>query len=156
MTRFSPVGVLRVCADGGANRLYNALRTGPDRESMVHPYSTFENQTNIFQLPDAIVGDLDSLLPHVGTFYESRGVKVIPDPDQNSTDFGKCLNYISRHSALQPPDFTETHDALDSWRGVKVSATHSQLAVVALGGFGGRVDQSLHSVCPPTLSSRSD
>lgn len=108
-----------------------------------------KNQTNILQLPDAIVGDLDSLLPHVGTFYESRGVKVIPDPDQNSTDFGKCLNYISRHSALQPPDFTETHDALDSWRGVKVSATHSQLAVVALGGFGGRVDQSLHSVCPP-------
>lgn len=105
--------------------------------------------TNILQLPDAIVGDLDSLLPHVGTFYESRGVKVITDPDQGSTDFGKCLNYISRYSALQPPDFTETHDALDNWRGVKVSATHSQLAVVALGGFGGRVDQSLHSVCFP-------
>lgn len=37
MTLLSLAGVFRVCADGGANRLYNVLRTGPDRESMVHP-----------------------------------------------------------------------------------------------------------------------
>ncbi|KAH8155247.1 uncharacterized protein LAJ45_00256 [Morchella importuna] len=121
----------RVCADGGANRLYTALQTDAARELM---------------LPNAIVGDLDSLLPSIHAYYAAHGVPVLKNPDQDSTDFGKCLDYISQHTGLQSPEFTETHDALEGWRGVRVSATHSPIPVVALGGWGGRVDQSLHSI----------
>ncbi|KAH0612539.1 uncharacterized protein H6S33_008919 [Morchella sextelata] len=121
----------RVCADGGANRLYTALQTDAARELM---------------LPNAIVGDLDSLLPSIHAYYAAHGVAVIQDRDQDSTDFAKCLDYISQHTGLQSPEFEETHDALEGWRGTRVSATHSPIPVVAVGGWGGRVDQSLHSI----------
>ncbi|RPB11779.1 thiamine pyrophosphokinase [Morchella conica CCBAS932] len=94
----------------------------------------------------ANIGDLDSLLPSIHAYYAAHGVPVLKNPDQDSTDFGKCLDYISQHTGLQSPEFTETHDALEGWRGVRVSATHSPIPVVALGGWGGRVDQSLHSI----------
>ncbi|KAI5779326.1 putative thiamine pyrophosphokinase [Geopyxis carbonaria] len=96
---------VRVCADGGANRLYDS-RNEAERHSW---------------LPDAVIGDLDSLRGDVRKFYEENGVPVIQDPDQDSTDFGKCLKWIGQK------------------KGEKIT-------IVALGGFGGRVDQSFHSI----------
>jgi hypothetical protein len=46
-------------------------------------------------LPDGIFGDLDSLREDTKLFYEARGVKVSRNPDQDSTDFGKCMEYIA-------------------------------------------------------------
>ncbi|ROT36089.1 putative thiamine pyrophosphokinase [Sodiomyces alkalinus F11] len=69
---------------------------------------------------DAIVGDLDSLLPSVRAHYASLAdpTHVIHDADQESTDFGKAVSWIrARH-----PRCTD---------------------IVALGGLGGRVDQGL-------------
>jgi len=62
---------------------------------------------------------LDSLKPSARDFYSSQPqpTAVIRDPDQESTDFGKAVNWIR-----------ETHPGLD---------------IVALGGIGGRVDQGL-------------
>ena len=68
----------------------------------------------------AIIGDLDSLTPSVRDFYSSqpKPAQVIHDEDQESTDFGKAINWIrGQHS-----------EAVD---------------IVALGGIGGRVDQGL-------------
>ncbi|KAK7730369.1 thiamine pyrophosphokinase [Cytospora paraplurivora] len=69
---------------------------------------------------DAIIGDLDSLDPEAREYFTSRPrpAKVIHDPDQYSTDFGKAVNWI-RSSSDGPVD------------------------IVAMGGLGGRVDQGL-------------
>ena len=42
-----------------------------------------------------IHGDLDSLRDDVREYYEARGVPVLRDRDQYSTDFGKCMQKIS-------------------------------------------------------------
>ncbi|KAI7508259.1 thiamine pyrophosphokinase [Hortaea werneckii] len=69
----------RLCADGGANRLYDAFGT----------------ESNI--LPDLIHGDLDSLDATVRETYEKLGVQVSEDPDQYSTDFGKAITNVIEH-----------------------------------------------------------
>ncbi|CAM9625232.1 unnamed protein product, partial [Chrysoparadoxa australica] len=68
--------VLRMCADGGANRLFDSL----DEEKRL--------------LPDLIKGDLDSLRPEVAAFYESRGCTLLQDPNQDTNDFEKCLEEV--------------------------------------------------------------
>lgn len=71
---------VRFCADGGANRLYDAL--DPDeREQM---------------LPTMIKGDLDSIRPDVRSFYASRGVPIKRDPSEYSTDLQKCIEEVER------------------------------------------------------------
>ncbi|PNY24983.1 thiamine pyrophosphokinase 1 [Tolypocladium capitatum] len=94
---------LRVAADGGANRL--------------HELSSFQGKFSNLQV---IIGDLDSLTPSVRHFYASQPTpaRVIHDTSQQSTDFGKAINWIRKQ--------------------------HPQgLDIVALGGIGGRVDQGL-------------
>lgn len=59
---------LRVCADGGANRLYDELPgmlPGQAAEAVRSQY-----------LPSAIQGDLDSIRPDVLAFYRQHGVPV--------------------------------------------------------------------------------
>lgn len=112
---------VRVCADGGANRLFDFLRN--------------DEQLREKYLPDGIFGDLDSLREDTKLFYEARGVKVSRNPDQDSTDFGKCMEYIATCDGT-----------IDAISGSDTKDENKKLAVVALGGFGGRVDQSFHSV----------
>ncbi|KAK7398407.1 thiamine pyrophosphokinase [Neonectria punicea] len=94
---------VRVAADGGANRL--------------HELSSFHGKFSNLQL---IIGDLDSLSPLVRSFYSSQPhpATIIHDPDQESTDFGKAINWLR---AKYP----------------------AGIDIVALGGIGGRVDQGL-------------
>lgn len=61
------------------------------------------------------------------TFYRARGVAVVRDPDQYSTDFTKCLKWLRRH--------------VDDTQGPR-----SRLDIVALGGLGGRVDQGFSQI----------
>ncbi|DAZ98665.1 TPA: hypothetical protein N0F65_008791 [Lagenidium giganteum] len=68
-----------VCADGGANRLYDRS-VQVDAEALVQP--------------QYIKGDLDSLRDDVRAFYEAKGTKIIHDPDQNSNDLDKCLQLV--------------------------------------------------------------
>ncbi|KIX92315.1 uncharacterized protein Z520_11923 [Fonsecaea multimorphosa CBS 102226] len=116
---------LLVCADGGANRLYNydkAARNGMSKLKR--------------RVPDAIVGDLDSLTESVGEHYRSLGSQVIKDPDQYSTDFTKCLKWI-RDWAVSKLE-----------RGASGHGEEPQpiMDVVVLGGLGGRVDQGFSQV----------
>lgn len=69
---------------------------------------------------NVIIGDLDSLNPSVRDFYSSQPTpaNVIHDADQETTDFGKAINWIRGQHA-------------------------SGIDIVALGGIGGRVDQGL-------------
>ncbi|KAJ6494777.1 thiamine pyrophosphokinase [Mycena vitilis] len=68
----------RCCADGGANRLFDALAA----------------TERALYLPDLIKGDLDSIRNDVKDFYISHGVLVEEDPDQYSTDLMKCISAL--------------------------------------------------------------
>ena len=84
---------LKVCADGGANRLFDQLpalvpgRGGGDRD------------LRLAYLPDVIVGDLDSLRDEVRAFYAGARVKIVDlDADQDSTDMTKAIRYVQREA----------------------------------------------------------
>ncbi|CEJ62176.1 hypothetical protein PMG11_10684 [Penicillium brasilianum] len=114
-----------ICADGGANRLYDMMKI-QGREAT--------------ELPDRIVGDLDSILPTIRKHYEDLGVPVIKDPDQYSTDFTKCLKYLNSHAA-------EIITSPRRQKGKPFSTTPpSTLEIVILGGLGGRVDQAFSQI----------
>ena len=73
-----------ICADGGANRLYDAA------PSFVPHLSPVEARRHI--KPTAIAGDLDSITKEVRRFYNDEGTRIIDlSHDQDSTDFQKCL-----------------------------------------------------------------
>ncbi|KAI9205870.1 putative KEX1 protein [Polychytrium aggregatum] len=72
---------LRICADGGANRLFDAFE---------------DNVQRALFIPDYIRGDLDSIRPEVRVWYEQQGVSVGVVEDQYSTDFQKCLHLLGQ------------------------------------------------------------
>ena len=69
---------LHVCADGGANRLYD----------MTSPQSC-----DVY-LPHTICGDLDSVRPEVLQYYQQRGTRVLKIADQDTTDFTKTAREV--------------------------------------------------------------
>lgn len=117
---------LLVCADAGADRLYDYDQADTDVEALTQSLKNGVHAPKFkhhHRVPDAIVGDLDSLTHPVEEHYRSQGVQVIKDPDQYSTDFTKCLKYIR------------------SWCG-----EHAVMDIVVLGGLGGRVDQGFSQI----------
>jgi thiamine pyrophosphokinase len=79
------------------------------------------------QIPNAIIGDLDSLDESVEAFYRDKGVAIVRDPDQYSTDFTKCLKWLRQNTS-------------------RSGRPGSRLDVVAFGGLGGRVDQAFSQI----------
>lgn len=72
---------LRVCADGGANRLFD-LHT--------QQYT-----------PDHVVGDMDSVRPSVMYHFQQAGCAAAARADQNKTDLHKCLEFIAESEQQQ-------------------------------------------------------
>jgi thiamine pyrophosphokinase len=97
--------IYKVAADGGANRLHelNASSESPDLDI------------------DLVIGDLDSLSLDARKYWEKKGVEIVQDHDQDSTDFGKAYHKIRKER-------------------------EGELNVVVLGGLGGRIDQGLSTL----------
>ena len=69
-----------VCADGGANRLYDKFASQTRREHFK---------------PAVIAGDLDSIRPEVQQYYANLGTEVVNlSHDQDTTDLQKCLGQL--------------------------------------------------------------
>ncbi|KAF5367544.1 hypothetical protein D9758_003668 [Tetrapyrgos nigripes] len=107
----------RYCADGGANRLYDLLR---DKNKID---SDSEELLNLYK-PDLIKGDLDSIRDDVKDFYSSKGVSVLKDEDQDSTDLMKCVNEVKQMEKKEGREYE----------------------IVILGGLTGRLDQTIHTL----------
>jgi len=95
-------------------------------------------------MPDCIVGDLDSLETEVGDYYRSHGVSIVPDWNQDATDFTKSLSWISNHydSSLSTSSIKSSSIAPEE----ASAAAAVVVDAVAYGATGGRVYQTFHSI----------
>ena len=84
---------------------------------------------------DVICGDLDSIRPDVREYFTDRGVKILLDADQYSTDMTKCLRYI-REEARTGTDFE------GEGNGPNFRSQKEHLDIAIFGGLGGRADQA--------------
>lgn len=72
-----------------------------------------------------ICGDMDSIRPEVSQYYEAKGVNIVKQVDQYSTDITKCM-FHSRDRIFTHVDHDE----------------NSQIDIAIFGGLGGRADQA--------------
>lgn len=122
LPRFTPLlwkhAQLRVCADGGANRLYDDLPA-------LFPHEDASFVRNRFK-PDVIKGDLDSIRAEVLEFYKQMGTKIVDEShDQDTTDLHKCVAYIR--------DF---HADMEKFK----------LCILVVGALGGRFDHEIGNI----------
>ncbi|RVX68019.1 hypothetical protein B0A52_08430 [Exophiala mesophila] len=140
-----------VCADAGADRYLKEHQPWVSSMSSIAPSAATSelssspspgvtdstNPQAEHRLPDAIVGDLDSLTAETEAYYRARGVEIVREPDQYSTDFTKSLRWIRSKvvaAAATSPSSQQDHDH------------HNVMDVLVLGGLGGRVDQGFSQI----------
>lgn len=156
---------VRLCADGGANRLYDrfvrgkgvARAGGEDEDEGWDPDVDGDEER---WLPDYVLGDLDSLREDARRYYEAKvrllegpsfslslraltrrlaqGVRVEHDPDEYSTDLGKN---VSRLCLLEASSSSDPSGP----------AHQQQHQLVIVGGLSGRLDQTVHTLHALTL-----
>ncbi|KAF6252257.1 hypothetical protein COO60DRAFT_1704370 [Scenedesmus sp. NREL 46B-D3] len=121
----------RICADGGANRLYDQI---PVMLPGTDPFAAREAH-----LPDLIKGDLDSVRADVTDFYTSRGVPFIDlSSDQETTDLEKCLLFLEgRLRAMSEDAARQTADAQVAAAAAAAAAQSTATAGSAAGGRHG-------------------
>eukprot|EP00903_Cladosiphon_okamuranus_P008477 g8144.t1 len=134
---------LRVCADGGANRLHDSFDNAEEASEERARY-----------VPDVIVGDLDSLRPEVACFYKNLGTKIKVRDDQDHCDFEKCLVEVENWLSSPTPSGAETEGsaaAADAYgrrdgKESRAPAACPGATVVGLGAFGGRFDHEMQAI----------
>lgn len=112
-----------ICADGGANRLMDSTReyNDPPTITPLNDNIINNNDNNMRYIPNCIRGDLDSLRDDTRAYFESLGVEIEQDPDQDSNDLTKALHKVM---TISPPTFEQ---------------------IIIYGAFGGRFDQEMAS-----------
>ena len=91
---------MRICADGGANRLYDEI---PKLLSCASDEAAVRVRKQ--HLPQSIRGDLDSIREDVRTFYVDNGVEITDlAADQDSTDLEKCLRAVEENAMWEDWD----------------------------------------------------
>ena len=89
------------------------------RSQTLQQTQEYDAHNSSARVPTSIVGDLDSVTEENLDHYRALGTKIVKDPDQDSNDFQKSLLVA------------------------KSQLTDSGLPIVVIGGFGGRIDQTL-------------
>ncbi|KAL8800696.1 MAG: hypothetical protein Q9200_007173 [Gallowayella weberi] len=126
---------LVIYADGGANHVRDLKLPGSEERRLVdrpdfNPAESSSDET--LKIPDFICGDLDSIRPQVKSYYETKGAKILQDPDQYSSDLTKCLKCVKSHA----------ESMLRQWNSNQPTDTPMPtLDAVVIGGIGGRFDQ---------------
>lgn len=119
---------LRVCADGGANQLFDY----------------FDDRTRGNYVPDFIVGDMDLVRTEVRSFYEAQGTIVITQTSEYASDFTKALQLVQIWGCdpllLNPSQVNDT-DGLSHL--VRELSNLKEQTVYVLSAVGGRLDQSM-------------
>ncbi|KAK3166421.1 hypothetical protein QOZ80_1AG0045610 [Eleusine coracana subsp. coracana] len=122
LPRFAPLlwarARLRLCADGGANRVFDGmLELLPDEDPA---------EVRKRYKPDVIKGDMDSIRPEVMEYYSNLGANIVDEShDQDTTDLHKCVSFITRN----PP-----------------GPENSNLCILVLGALGGRFDHEMGNI----------
>ncbi|KAJ0743489.1 putative thiamine diphosphokinase [Helianthus annuus] len=124
LPKFSPLlwehAKVRVCADGGANRLFDNM---PELFHDEHDDVSVIRQR---YKPDVIKGDMDSIRPDVLNFYRNLGTEIVDNSsDQDTTDLHKCITYV-----------------LD----LMSDDEKSNLCILVAGALGGRFDHEMGNV----------
>lgn len=94
-------------------------------------------------MPTAICGDLDSVSAQVRAYYESKGVHIQFDSDQNSTDLDKCLHYISNSINLAGATELLSEEGPGHLHSPVPNLLTVGTSVAIFGSLGGRADQAL-------------
>eukprot|EP00238_Polyblepharides_amylifera_P003695 CAMPEP_0196582570 /NCGR_PEP_ID=MMETSP1081-20130531/39566_1 /TAXON_ID=36882 /ORGANISM="Pyramimonas amylifera, Strain CCMP720" /LENGTH=308 /DNA_ID=CAMNT_0041903179 /DNA_START=195 /DNA_END=1121 /DNA_ORIENTATION=- len=112
---------LRVCGDGGINRLKKELPLlMPDKD---------QTQVTSNYIPELIVGDLDSVDEDALEFYRQKGASLVDQRlDQDCNDLHKCLRYLRSSAPVQRVLQADG------------SLSNQQNKVFVVGGLGGRLD----------------
>ncbi|SCU95257.1 LADA_0G14554g1_1 [Lachancea dasiensis] len=146
---------LHVCADGGANRLYE--------------YFEGKEESRLSFIPNYIIGDMDSIRDEVLHFYLEHGAIVVSQSWQNSTDFMKSLQLIFLHfhypelqRMLKTNDFAHNY-GIDDCHGIetmynkeRASCTMHDIDLLVLNAIDGRFDQTVHSISQLYSASKTD
>lgn len=123
---------MRICADGGANRLY---------------YRFINDQERARYIPDFIVGDLDSLREEVRQYYLLKGTVVLPQYTQYATDFMKAIEVaVLMHTSGKGDLYKPVDDDNGLSHLVKKYEQSQPFTAYVAGGIGGRFDQTFHSI----------
>ncbi|KAF9092255.1 hypothetical protein BGX27_001864, partial [Mortierella sp. AM989] len=104
------------------------------------------DEERIKYLPDYIRGDLDSLRDSVKDYYASNGVPIDKLDDQDSTDFMKCVQLVRSHDPAPKSNSATLSNSKSSKIEEQEQNQSNNIGVVALGGTGGRFDQSMSCI----------
>lgn len=122
---------MTVCADGGANRLYDEIPAMMPHEDAA--------SVRLKYMPHVIAGDLDSVRHDVREFYRGHGVPVIDlSHDQDSTDLDKAIAFLN--------DFEQWKEHQSLRKVAEEMSGKSFEFLIALGAHGGRLDHILSNI----------
>ncbi|MCL4129969.1 UNVERIFIED_CONTAM: hypothetical protein GTU68_060013 [Idotea baltica] len=98
---------VRISVDGGTNEFHSQIychakgngHGNKDKNKLSKETEIKASNGNDEQipLPHIISGDFDSIKPDILQFYKDLGVKIVPTPDQDETDFTKALLTLGDH-----------------------------------------------------------
>ena len=122
---------LRIAADGGANRVFDAL----------------QHQKNPL-LPHYIKGDLDSIRPEVQEYYQSHHEIILQkDSDQNTTDLQKCLKLF-----MTGEIYGHFEEPLIICGGLGGSLSHTMANIESIVQYAPKMNNSLYLLSDDNLA----